>query len=348
MKIKRFWKRPNNKLLLRAAMLEATKIREKSTVLALCAQTSGYSWLGVNVATHSLFPGISLEIPQYYSHSIFSDSELKDLTFGINNLGFEQVIISGFAPFYDRFVTELSKNTRVKILYHGFLAELSQNPIQQQAFTKILKHAKSGRIEAIGCVKKGLALSLEKLYGLNTFEIILPNPQIRNPLVSSSENSIQIGCLVNTSFRKNIHNQVFAALMIPSATVHVFDSPELDYFPQDRLRRHSFLAHDEFIELLASMTINLHVTFSEGMGGQVCAESISQGVPCISAYSSSFFDYDAYLKEKLIVQGVDDSWFIYQKIEEVLAERDKLSKKCTEYAHLLNELAEKRLASFLL
>ena len=107
------------------------------------------------------------------------------------------------------------------------------------------------------------------------------------------------------------------------------------------------MSHQEFYNLLGAMTINLHVTFSEGMGGQVCAESISQGVPCLSADTSSFFDYDQDLKTKLVVNGFDDSWHIYNKLEEVLNDREYLSKRCIEYSNFLNELADKRLNDFL-
>ena len=104
--------------------------------------------------------------------------------------------------------------------------------------------------------------------------------------------------------------------------------------------------HQEFVSLLSQMTINLHVTFSESWG-LVLAESISQGVPCLSAYTSSFFDYDDDLKQKLIVDGFDDSWHIYRKIEEVLKDRDAIGKQCIEYAKRLNVLTEERLNEFL-
>ena len=77
------------------------------------------------------------------------------------------------------------------------------------------------------------------------------------------------------------------------------------------------------------------------------AESISQGVPCLSAYTSSFFDYDDDLKQKLVIDGFDDSWHIYRKIDEVLKDRDAIGKQCIEYAKRLNVLAGERLNEFL-
>jgi hypothetical protein len=48
-----------------------------------------------------------------------------------------------------------------------------------------------------------------------------------------------------------------------------------------------------------------------------------------------------------VVDGFDDSWFIYQKIEAVLAERDSISKKCIDYAKRLNILALERKRQFI-
>ncbi len=341
-----FLRKRQNKELLKSLITELSTVRSQSSILALCARPTGYSWLGVNVATRSLFPHCTLEIPQEYSHSVFNEAELSLFAHAIRECKFDQVIISGFAPFYEDLVLQISGGPQVKIVYHGFLSELSDNQIQQKAFATVLRLAQNGSISAIGCVKKGLSLSLAQLYGVRTHEIILPNHYIREP-VPLDGSMVNIGCMVNTSFRKNIHNQAVAGLLINNSKVHVFDTPELAYLPQDRLCRHSLMDHSAFLSLIGSMSINLHVTFSEGMGGQVCAESIAQGVPCLSAYTSSFFDYDDWLKSKLIVDGFDDSWFIYKKIESVLSDYEPISKRCVEYAKELNVLAEERLGGFL-
>lgn len=336
----------NHKELLSKCKQDIEFIRKNSSLLAMCATPTGYSWMGVNVATKSLFPDCTFEIPQYFSNSVLNDRELNELSNYIVDLHFEQVIFSGFAPFYEKLIAVLFPTVAVKIIYHGFLAELSGNKIQQQSFNKLIAFANEGKIKAIGFVKKGLALSVNKMYDIATFEIILPNNKILDkPRDFSSE--INIGCLVNTSFRKNIHNQAMAGLMVKDSKIHVFKTDELSYLPQERIISHTFMSHDDFVSLLGIMSINLHVTFSEGMGGQVCAESISQGVPCISANTSSFFDYDEELKQKLVVDGFDDSWFICKKIEAVLAERDLISEMCISYAKRLNVLAKDRKESFL-
>lgn len=320
-------------------------IRKRSEVLSICPKPTGYSWLGVQVASLSLFPACTFQIPQDYSNQLLTDEQLTKLSDLINELNFNQIVFNGFLPYFGKIIDGVDTRMKIKVVYHGFLSELSGNTKQIDAFNSLLTYVANNRITAIGCVKKGLALSFAKLYPVKTFEIILPNRIIAKSVPPCGDN-INIGVLVNTSFRKNIHNQAVAAIMKDNSILHTFKSSDLSYLPQQRIRYYDLMSHDEFMSLLAKMTINLHVTFSESWG-QVLSESISQGVPCISAYTSSFFDYNEDLKQKLIVDGFDDSWHIFKKIDEILQDREKIGAECIEYSRLLNTLSNERLASFL-
>ena len=335
----------NSKKSIANCLQNIIDIRKTSDILAICPTPTGYSWLGVQVATLSLFPNCTFQIPQDYSNQTLSEEQLVKIAQTINDLEYGQVVFSGFLPYFAKIVNNIKPKTAIKVLYHGFLSELSGNEKQAMAFREMLELLESGQIQAIGCVKKGLAQSISKMYGVRTYEIILPNKHIADDIIHMSDR-IDIGCLVNTSFRKNIHNQVVAALMVEKSVLHAFETTELAYLSQDRIKYYSLMNHDEFVDLLSRMSVNMHVTFSESWG-QVLSESISQGVPCLSAYTSSFFDYDEDLKQKLIVDGFDDSWHIYRKIEEVLKDRDAIGKQCIEYAKRLNVLAEERINVFL-
>lgn len=341
-----FWPIKSNKALLNASCEKLSLFRQKSEVLAICAQPTGYSWLGVNVATKSLFPCCTFEMPQYYSNAIFTDKELEALADHINKLNFKQIIWSGFALFYEKIVVQLDRKIKQKVIYHGFLAEFSENPLQRNVFKIVVNLAMEKQIVSIGFVKKGLALSVTHKYNIPTFEIILPNKNITNATQSVTSGKVKIGCLVNTSFRKNLHNMVFAASMVDGVEIHVFKTDEIDYLNGKNIIYHDLMGHEQFINLLGEMTLNLHVTFSESWG-QVLSESISLGVPCISANTSSFFDYDEELKQNFVVDGFDDSWYIFKKIESVLSNRDNLSERSVEYAVYLNSLYEERLHTFL-
>lgn len=320
-------------------------IRMHSDILSICPKPTGYSWLGVQVASLSLFPDCTFQIPQNFSNQLLTDEQLQKLSNLLNELNFKQIVFNGFLPYFGKIIDRINIQTKIKVVYHGFLSELSGNKKQIDAFNSMLTYVGKNRISAIGCVKKGLALSISKLYSVPTFEIILPNRCIAES-VRNCDDNLNIGVLVNTSFRKNIHNQAVATIMKENSILHTFRTNELSYLPQDRIKYYDLMSHDEFVDLLSKMTINLHITFSESWG-QVCSESISQGVPCISAYTSSFFDYDEDLKRKLVVEGFDDSWHIYKKIEEVLKDRESIGRECIVYAKLLNVLSQERLTSFL-
>ena len=60
--------------------------------------------------------------------------------------------------------------------------------------------------------------------------------------------------------------------------------------------------HNKFKKLLSEMDINLHLSFSEGMGGQIFTESLSIGVPCLSSYNNDFLAYNKYLRNLLYVK----------------------------------------------
>ena len=186
---------------------------------------------------------------------------------------------------------------------------------------------------------------MKQRFSIPSFEIILPNNTIRSEAPKLGAD-VNIGCLVNNSFRKNIHNQAMAASMIENATVHLFKNDDLEYLKLPKTKTHELMEHHAFFELIGSMSINMHVTFSESWG-QVLSESISQGVPCISGNTSAFFDYDEELKAQLVVNGADDSWQIFQKMEEVLANHTEISKSCISYAQKLNLLSKDRLEKFM-
>lgn len=335
----------NSKKSIVNCLQNIADIRKSSEIIAICPTPTDYSWLGVQVATLSLFPNCTFQIPQDYSNQTLSDEQLVKIAQTINDLEYKQVVFSGFLPYFVKIMNVIKPQMAIKVLYHGFLSELSRNEKQSSAFAEMLELLKSKQVQAIGCVKKGLAQSISKMLGVRSCEIILPNTYIADDIIPMSDR-INIGCLVNTSFRKNIHNQAMAVLMVKKSVLHAFKTTELAYLPQDRIKYYSLMNHADFIDLLSRMSVNMHVTFSESWG-QVLSESISQGVPCLSAYTSSFFDYDEDLKQKLVVDGFDDSWHIYKKLEDVLKDRDAIGRQCIGYAKRLNVLAEERIREFL-
>ena len=168
----------SNKLLL-DSIRKIKGIRKNGDILAICGTPTGSSWLGVNVATKSLFPNNTFEMPQYYSNVLLTENDLTKLAEVISSLNFSQVIYSGYAIGYLKLSRSLSKKIVQKVIHHGFLSELSGDKTLQEIFNLILKLGNEKVIHSFGFVKKGLALSIKKMYDFNFFEIILPNNNIR-------------------------------------------------------------------------------------------------------------------------------------------------------------------------
>jgi hypothetical protein len=341
----------NNDQEFNALIQSLISLRQKSDYVLLTPQPTGYAWLGVYNGGKSMFPDQTIALPHYYSNSIFSPKQLVELGEQLVALKFGQILFNGFPPYFENLIAQITKRApghNIGVVYHGFPAELSGSKISLEIMGAMVRACKEKRIRKIGFAKKGFGLAFQQLFGTRSFELIYKNPAPIAGLKKYTDGKIHIGALVNNSFRKNFHTQVMAALMIENSVVHVGDASELDYLGVgNRIVSHGSLAHNDFIRVLGSMDINLHVTFSEASGGQVCSESISQGVPCISGYTSSFFDYNEELKQALIPMGADDPYFIHLKIKEVLSQRESLAKKCLAYSIYLNQLADERISDFL-
>ena len=82
------YRRSNSKKLLVDSIDKLQEIRKNSEVLAICGTPTGNSWLGVNVATKSLFPNSTFEMPQYYSNVLLTENDLTKLAEVISALNF--------------------------------------------------------------------------------------------------------------------------------------------------------------------------------------------------------------------------------------------------------------------
>ena len=315
---------------------------------------TGYNWLGVYNGGKSLMPQSVLDLPQYYSNPSLSKNQITLLAKHIAAKSFENVIFNGFPLYFGSMASQIRQHTKVSklsVFYHGFPAELTEGSRIKEGFKELISLSGNGVFNKLAFAKKGLALTFEKLFNIKCFELIYENPGPRSAATGGfKDGKWHIGVLVNHSFRKNFHTQVLAALMVDNSIIHVPDDDSLYYLNEEQRKRivaHGLLPHDRFIELLGTMSFNIHATFSEASGGQVCSESISQGVPCISANTSSFFEYDDYLNKRLVVNGHDDSYNIFLKIKEILPDLKQLSEKCLVYSEYMNKLAHQRMSEFI-
>ena len=341
------------KLSLADVKKHLEEIRMKSDLLAISPTPTKYFWLGINRATHNMFPESSFDIPQYYSRTVYSETELKEIIRYIAELKFEKLVFSGYCGYFESLIEmmrSIRKEIFIVLIYHGSLSELAGNHNMKRDFTKIIDLVKKRKIDRIGFVKKGMEFCINKIFQLDAYALILPPPDISQVIHEKVIRRINthIGVFANNQLRKNVHNQIAAALMIDNALVHTTDKFEYGYFKCDnRIIDHSSgLPWNDFMFLLSQMDVNLYNTYTETWG-QIVVESLALGVPCLTNNSSGVLDTNLKLKEKLVVSEHDNPMAIADLINDVLANRDEIIQMGYEFISDLKLISQKKLNAFL-
>lgn len=341
-----------NKESLNQVILEISNIRDKSSTVAFAPDNTGYSWLGIKNGAIALFPNSIVCLPQNYSNSIFTEKELIELSEKIANLKFNKIIFRGFPFYFEKLIRTIrleNQECEIFVLYGGFYSEFSYNEYACEGYNKIITLAKEKIIDKIGFNKNGLAETTKKLFKVECQQYF--NKTIA-PLKKSTENPldiVKIGVLANHDFRKNIHNQVAGALLIDHSNVYVSKKDKFDYFENHVHRIKNIadlLPHNEFIQLIHNMTINMYVSFSESWG-HVILESLAGGIPCLASNTSSIFDSNEVLANALVVDKFDDSFAIYTKAKSILDNYEEISAESIKHVQNINKLADDMMEHFL-
>ena len=321
-------------------------LRTKSELLVFTFQPTGSSYLGVFNATHNLFPDLVVTLPAYHSNCLLSPVQFDALTTAAVSLQFEQVIFGTMPPSLLRFAEKLSQFFQVKMIFHGALSEL-QNKAALAHFGDIVSKHRSGIFSSVGFVKSGMEVWYEKCFGETAHRLEL-FPKSMDPLPAKSDGFFHVGVFVNDSFNKNKVTQVAAALSLPNTRVHTLTSEQDFTFLNDhRIITHAPLPHSEFIQLLGSMDVNMHITFSEGMGGQTFTESLQMGVPCLTSNTHQYLRFSDDLQRQLIVDEHDNPIRIAEYLEKIsIIPRKEWKKVFDQYNQLISDDAEKLLTAF--
>lgn len=325
-------------------------IRKESDILAICPDNTGLNWLGIKSGTIALFPKNYLLLQQYYSHSVYTESQLMEILELIAILDFKIVVFRGFPPYFDGFIRRLKKKNLASslfVFYAGPASEFNESS-KTQNLIKIIQLQKEGVIVKIGFNKKGLAEAISEVYKVKTGRYILKTSIKEQIPLEKKNDTIKIGVFGGNTFNKNIHSQVLAALSVPKSEVHVLDKSRFDYLPDhDRIIDYNgYLTHEKFVKVLGSMDVNLYLAFSESWGN-VITESLSYGVPCLSTINSGVYDFDNELGDMLVVHDYDNISSIRNQIMKVVYDKNNLKKKCSNYISTINQKAEEMLKEIL-
>lgn len=305
--------------------------------LVLCLDNTGSSYLGVKNAVFNLFPTNTVIIPAYYSNALISDKQILDLANHIVSLGFKQLILGSFPNCFEKLALEINKRIVVKTIFHGALSELYEDD-KMIKFMDMIKLCQSGVISRLGFVKSGLAKWSNSLFKIDACWLQLFSIMISTNKFIFDDGRIHIGVFGNSTFNKNITNQIAGALLVPNSVIHCFKSSQcFENLFGDRIVVHDHMTHTDFLNLIGSMNLNLHLSFSEGMGGQTFTESISLGVPCLTSFNNEYLRKSKYLSDLLIVQQYDNPYEISKSIHAVL--NLDMRQQLIKYSVLMNEEA---------
>jgi glycosyltransferase involved in cell wall biosynthesis len=289
---------PNNKVQIEGLKDKIESIRKENDSIVLFGSPTEGNWKGIANATTGLFPINSLEIPQWYSNSIFTEKETIEICVSINEARFKKVIISGFAPYFFIWIELLYSIATIEVIFHGTISEFHE-PEKQKFVSKLIQLGQTNVISRFGFVKEGLDKVFSSLYGFETYHQPLTLLQVPPGIkkLDLDRSKIHIGVFGADTFNKNLHNQVIHALMIENAMVHVLDKSVFEYLNlSNRIVEHGKnLPREVFLSILGSMDLNLYMSFNESWG-LVAYESEAMGVPCIS---QSDIDYLQLINAKL-------------------------------------------------
>ena len=356
-KLTSLFSRNNNQEALQRVLANIDRIRQGSDEIMITGEPNGNSWRGVYNGAIAFFPERLVTIPQHYSTPVFSIQEIETICFHLVKSGFTKVIFSGYTPGYKPFFTALAKfgvqeksGAKVFLIHHSSLTTNREDAGVIPTLKEILEMNRQGIIHRIGFIKKGMAETFEAVAGIHASHLIPMTKKIPDQVFKKIKHNVglQIGVFTHDHYRKNIDNQVAAALMFPLSSVHVHRNSEFSYlFNDQRIHEHAFLdEYNDFLSLIGSMTMNFYVTLSECFGLFV-TESLALGVPCLAALNSGLFDYDDALRKYLVVEEFDNSAAIHEQAKTVLARRDEISARGKEYVQKLNAIAAAKLEAFL-
>lgn len=346
----------NIKIKIDKLFEELSQISKVSDKLIITGKPTGNSWRGIYNGAIAFLPNATFAIPQYYSTPIYTKTEYYKLCEKILDLNFKTIIFSGYIQYFKQLILtlntlqkKLNKSADIYLIYHSSFASNSEDDYTNNLLKEILQLNIDGYIKKIGFVKKGMAETFSRVSDIDAHYIIPQTKKIKklgkHPNIDTSQ--LNLGILTHNQYRKNLHNQVAAALMFNNAEIHIRKNYDFDYLSSnDRLVIHDFFDdYDDFLRLSGSMDINFYVSFSECYG-LVITESLSMGVPCLASYNSGMFDYNDELRDLLIVKDYDNSNSIYEQAQIALDNKEKIKKLGPLYVDELNNISKEKFEKF--
>lgn len=322
------------------------------------------TWLGVANSTKGLFESC-IPLEKLKNRKL----RKKVLDEIVKNNNIETVIFSQMVDGWEDLIKELhraKKELKIKVIWHANNYETISD-YTWNLKKELISMYNDGYVCALGFVKKTMA-EFYKNRGYNAYYFsnnvnsnINQNEKEYNKEEKRKEEykeedknkdkEIKIG-LYNAHSReiKNIFTQMLATKFFENAVVDIVPSSEQieDYAKMNNMKYTNvsyFIPTDELMERIKQNDINVYATFTE------CApmfpmESFESGVPCIIGNNNDYFK-GSKLRDYVCVNREDDPLEIYNKIKEVLENKEEVMELYKKWKTNFNTENEKLVKEFI-
>lgn len=320
------------------------------------------TWLGVANSTKGLFESC-IPLEKLKNRKL----RKKVLDEIVKNDKIETVIFSQMVDGWEDLIKELhraKKELKIKVIWHANNYETISD-YTWNLKKELISMYNDGYVCALGFVKKTMA-EFYKNRGYNAYYFsnnvnsnINQNEKEYNKEEKRKEEykdknkdkEIKIG-LYNAHSReiKNIFTQMLATKFFENAVVDIVPSSEQieDYAKMNNMKYTNvsyFIPTDELMERIKQNDINVYATFTE------CApmfpmESFESGVPCIIGNNNDYFK-GSKLRDYVCVNREDDPFEIYNKIKEVLENKEEVMELYKKWKNNFNIENEKLVKEFI-
>lgn len=295
------------------------------------------TWLGVANSTKGLFTSI---VPL----EAVKKADREKLISAINkNENIKSVIFSQIVDGWTDLIKELKKSNKdlkLKVIWHANNFEVISD-YTWDLNKKVIDLYDEGYITSIAFVKESMAKFYEKK-GYNTYNF-LNNVRIDEKIKSQPKETpknfmkeeIKIG-VYNAHSRelKNIYTQLLVGTYFENAIVDIVPSSKevIDYAKKLGIKFtdiNRFIPTEELLKRILENDINVYATFTE-CSPMFPLESFEMGVPCLIGNNNDYF-MGSKLREYVTVNREDDPEEIYNKIVNVLNNKDEVMKLYREW-----------------
>jgi glycosyltransferase involved in cell wall biosynthesis len=292
-------------------------------------------WTGVAASTRALFEH-AMPLPFFlhqYPEEVTSD-ELDEYVEIMRALAPQRLVLSGAGRLHWNFLARYKAacpQTRVEIISHSSQQHFAEEHHRRE-FMMWLPAYHAGLVDKIWVLKHGLDAVLRS-QGIQSEAIENCLPQkARSPRKLRNRGTVRVGIWsVGNNWQKNLISQFLAFAGDRRVEIcHTSTDPVLTSLlgafgvPNMRVNDGP-LPHAQMLSWLAKMDINLYVTLSE-CSPMLPLESISLGVPVVVGPTTTFFDDDPFLRQRLVAASPEDMGCIRATVAALLADYDAVAE----------------------